>query len=80
MQDCDETMEKLQKIRMNRREVYRLKELFDQLHETDDFGFATLEQTDDGNGIGTNLYVTFYVTHGNMEGEFKVTITDERDW
>jgi len=66
-------------ITLNRREVDRLKELFDELHETGDFGSVILAQHGD-NGIGTVLTATFVVTHKDIDGEFTVTITDEEHW
>lgn len=66
-------------INLNRREVDRLKELFDLLHETGNFGSVVLAQQGD-NGIGTVLTATFVVTHKEVEGEFTVTISDEDNW
>ena len=66
-------------IKLNRREVEKLYNLFNTMNECDDYGYVTLEQTID-NGIGTNLKATFCVTHKETEGEFTVTITDESDW
>lgn len=66
-------------IRLCRREIDRIKELFDELHETGDFGSVVLAQHGD-NGIGTVLTATFVVTHKDVEGEFTVTISDEDNW
>jgi len=66
-------------ITLNRREVDRLKELFDELHGTGDFGSVVLAQHDNS-GIGTVLTATFVVTHKDIDGEFTVTITDEEYW
>lgn len=68
-----------QTITMNRRELKRLYELFDLLHETGDHGSVVLCQ-EGGNGIGTALTATFVVTHNEIDGEFTATITDESDW
>ena len=66
-------------IKLNRREVERLYDLFNTLHETGNYGVATLAQIND-NGIGSMLTATFVVTHKEIEGEFTVTISDESDW
>ncbi len=66
-------------IRLNRRELDRIKELFDNLHETGDFGSVVLDQHGD-NGIGNVLTATFVVTHKDVDGEFTVTISDEDNW
>ena len=66
-------------IKLNRREVERLYDLFKTLHETGNYGVATLAQIND-NGIGSILTATFVVTHKEIEGEFTVTISDESDW
>ncbi len=66
-------------ITLNQHEVNRLKELFDLLNESKDYGSVTLDQYGD-NGIGSVLTATFIVTHREIEGEFTVTITDENSW
>ena len=68
-----------QTISMNRREVERLYELFNLLHESGDHGYVTLCQEGD-NGIGNGLTATFVITHNEIDGEFTTTITDEEDW
>ena len=66
-------------IKLNRREVERLYDLFNTLHETGNYGVVTLAQIND-NGMGSMLTATFVVTHKEIEGEFTVTISDESDW
>lgn len=66
-------------ITLNQHEVNRLKELFDLLNESKDYGSVTLEQHGD-NGIGSVLTATFIVTHREIDGEFTVTITEENSW
>lgn len=67
------------KINLNRREVERLYEIFNKLHETGDFGCVVLEQQNDS-GIGSILNATFQVTHKDIEGDLTVCITDESEW
>ncbi len=66
-------------IRLNQREVNRLKELFDLLNELKDYGSVTLNQ-DNESGIGSVLTATFAITHKDIDGEFTVTISDESNW
>jgi hypothetical protein len=67
-------------IRLCRRELERISELFDTIHQTGDVGFVTLTQNDEDSGIGYELRATFQITHKNTDGDFVVTITDHRDW
>ena len=67
-------------IRLCRREIGRISELFDTIHQTGDVGFVTLTQQDEESGIGYELRATFQITHKNTDGDFVVTITDHRDW
>ncbi|NDB81258.1 MAG: hypothetical protein EB127_00690 [Alphaproteobacteria bacterium] len=67
-------------IRLCKREIERIKELFDTIHTTGNVGFATLTQHDEESGIGYELRATFQITHKNTDGDFVVTITDHRDW
>lgn len=67
-------------IRLCRREVRRISELFDTIHQTGDVGFVTLTQDAEDSGIGYELRATFQITHRDTDGEFTVTITDHRDW
>ena len=69
----------MNKIVLNRREVLRLCELYDTLNESGDFGLVTLDQ-DNSSGIGTTLTATFLITHGDIEGNFTVNITDVENW
>lgn len=66
-------------IRLNRREVDRLKELFDLLNQSKNFGSVVLDQHSE-NEIGSVLTATFVIEHKGVDGEFTVTITDESDW
>lgn len=66
-------------IRLNRREVDRLKELFDLLNQSKDYGSVVLDQHSE-NGIGSVLTATFVIEHKEVDGEFTVTITDENNW
>ena len=67
-------------IRLCKREVERIRELFDTIHQTGNVGFVTLTQDAEDSGIGYELRVTFQITHKNTDGDFVVTITDHRDW
>ena len=67
-------------IRLCRREIERIKELFDTIHTTGNVGFVTLTQHDEESGIVYELRATFQITHKNTDGDFVVTITDHRDW
>ena len=67
-------------IRLCRREIGRISELFDTIHQTGNVGFVTLTQQDEESGIGYELRATFQITHKNTDGDFVVTITDHRDW
>jgi hypothetical protein len=67
-------------IRLCKREIERIKELFDTIHTTGNVGFVTLTQHDGESGIGYELRATFQITHKNTDGDFVVTITDHRDW
>lgn len=67
------------KIRLNQRELNRLKELFDTLNESAEYGSVELSQHSETE-IGSVLTATFLVTHKDIEGDFTVTITDESDW
>ena len=67
-------------IRLCKREVERIRELFDTIHQTGNVGFVILTQNDEDSGIGYELRATFQITHKNTDGDFVVTITDHRDW
>ena len=67
-------------IRLCKREIERIKELFDTIHTTGNVGFVALTQHDEDSGIGYELRATFQITHKNTDGDFVVTITDHRDW
>jgi len=68
-----------QTIRMNKRELHRVVELFDRFNQQKEYGSVTLAQHGD-NGIGQVLTVTFVIEHKDVDGEFTVTITDEGSW
>ena len=68
-----------QTIRLNKRELHRLVELFDSFNQQKEFGSVTLAQYGD-NGIGQVLTATFVIEHKDVDGEFTVTITDEENW
>ena len=67
-------------IRLCKREIERISELFDTIHQTGNVGFVTLTQDAEDSGIGYELRATFQITHKNTDGDFVVTITDHRDW
>ena len=67
-------------IRLCKREIERIKELFDTIHTTGNVGFVTLTRHDEDSGIGYELRATFQITHKDTDGDFVVTITDHRDW
>ena len=69
----------MNKIVLNSEAVERLYKLFNTLNESKDFGHVALE-SEGNNGIGDVITATFYVTHKEVKGEFKVTIIDENDW
>ena len=69
----------MNKIVLNSEAVERLYKLFNRLNESKDFGHVALE-SEGNNGIGDVITATFYVTHKEVKGEFKVTIIDENDW
>ena len=50
-------------IRLCKREIERIKELFDTIHTTGNVGFVTLTQHDEDSGIGYELRATFQITH-----------------
>ena len=68
-----------QTIRMNKRELHRVVELFDRFNQQKEYGSVTLAQHGD-NGIGQVLTATFVIEHKDVDGEFIVTITDEESW
>ena len=67
-------------IRLCKREVERIRELFDTIQQTGNVGFVTLIQDAEESGIGYELRATFQITHKDTDGEFTVTITDHNDW
>lgn len=66
-------------ITLNRRELYKLYELFNTLNVSEDWGTVTLYQNNDS-GIGSVLTATFVIEHKDVDGEFTVTISDESNW
>lgn len=71
-------METTMTIRLNRREVDKLHELFNQLN-TGEWGSVVLH-SENSSGIGSILTATFAITHNDIDGEFTVTISDESNW
>lgn len=69
----------MNKITLNARELEKIYTIFNQMNESSEYGAVTLEQSDN-TGIGSTLTATMYVTHREVEGDFTVTITDEKDW
>lgn len=67
------------KITLTARELQEVYDLFNQMNESSDYGSVTLESSNES-GIGSVLKATFTVTHKDVEGDFTVTITDEKDW
>ena len=67
-------------FRLTKRELNRIKELFDTIHTTGDVGFVTITQDSLDSGIGYELKASFQITHKDTVGEFTVTITDHKDW
>ena len=65
-------------IRLTAKELQQVYDLFNKMNEGD-YGTIELKQSK-GNGIGTILTATMYVTHNEVEGNFTVTITDEMEW
>ena len=68
----------MSKIRLTARELQKVYDLFNKMNEGE-YSTIELKQTK-GNGIGTILKATMYVTHNEVEGEFTVTISDEMEW
>ena len=68
----------MSKIRLTARELQKVYDLFNKMNEGE---LSTIElKQSKGNGIGTILTATMYVTHRDVEGDFTVTITDEMEW
>ena len=67
-------------IRLRKREIERIKKLFDTIHTTGEVGYVTITHQDEDSGIGYELKASFQITHQDTVGEFTVTITDHRDW
>ena len=66
-------------IRLNRRELNRILELFTLFNESGEYGYVELMQ-ESGSGIGSVLNAKFYIKHKDVDGEFTVVITDEEQW
>ena len=69
----------MNKIRLTAKEVQKVYDFFQKMNESSDYGYIELEQTE-GDGIGSILKASMYVTHKEVEGEFTVTITDQMEW
>ena len=70
----------MSKIRLTARELKKIYDLFNKMNESSDYGTIELKQSNTGNGIGSVLKATMYVTHREVEGDFTVTISDEMEW
>ncbi len=66
-------------IRLNRRELDRIQELFTLFNESGDYGYVELVQESDS-GIGSVLTAKFNIEHKEVDGEFTVIITDVEHW
>lgn len=66
-------------INLNRAEVNRIQELMDILYKDKKWGSVVLGASGES-GIGSVLTATFIIEHEGIDGEFTVTISDERDW
>jgi hypothetical protein len=71
--------QEIKTIHLNRAEINRLQELMDTLYKDKKWGSVVLDVSGD-NGIGSVLTATFIIQHDGIDGEFTVTISDERDW
>ncbi len=71
--------QEIKTIHLNRAEINRLQELMDTLYKDKKWGSVVLGVQGD-NGIGSVLTATFIIQHDGIDGEFTVTISDERDW
>lgn len=69
----------MNKIILNKVAIDRLYELFNEFNQSKDFGYVALE-SEGNNGIGDTITAIFYITHKDVEGEFKVRIIDKNDW
>lgn len=68
----------MRKIRLTARELQKIYDLFNKMSEGE---YSSIELKESkGNGIGTILKATMYVTHNGVEGDFTVTISDEMEW
>jgi hypothetical protein len=70
----------MSKIRLTAKELKQVYDLFNKMNESSDYGTIELKQSNTGNGIGSVLKATMYVTHNEVEGDFTVTISDEMEW
>ena len=63
-------------IRLNRRELNRILELFNLFNDSGEYGYVELMQESDS-GIGSLLTAKFNIEHKEVDGEFTVIITDK---
>lgn len=66
-------------IRLNRRELDRIRELLALFNEFGEYGYVELVQESDS-GIGSILSAKFNIEHKKVDGEFSVVITSEEHW
>jgi hypothetical protein len=71
--------QEIKTIHLNRAEINRLQELMDTLYKDKKWGSVVLGVQGES-GIGSVLTATFIIEHEGIDGEFTVTISDERDW
>ena len=69
----------MSKIRLTAKELQQVYDLFNKMNEGE-YSTIELKQSNTGNGIGSVLKATMYVTHKEVEGDFTVTITDQMEW
>jgi hypothetical protein len=67
------------KIILSIKEVKRIYELMEKINKSDQWNSVELV-SESCSGIGSILTATFNVTHKDVEGSFKVSITDESNW
>jgi hypothetical protein len=67
-------------ISLNKREITRIYELFNNLNDLKEYGTVTITQGSHSSGIGSVINATYTITHKDVDGEFTVTISDESHW
>jgi Ca2+-binding EF-hand superfamily protein len=61
----------MSKLTLTPKEIKKLYEMFNTLHETEDYGTIELNELDD-----STITATFSVTHREVEGEFTVILSE----